>query len=85
MSIVTSRGFQEFFRSSDNCVALSEQSEFAKAVIDSMEQLMFLKRINDEQLMLYPAIGKLAGKYPKEYEEQRRENSKENQKGEDEE
>ena len=33
MSIVTSRGFQEFFRSSDNCVALSEQSEFAKAVI----------------------------------------------------
>ena len=33
LSIVTSRGFQEFFRSSDNCVALSEQSEFAKAVI----------------------------------------------------
>ena len=46
---------------------------------------MFSKRKNDEQLMLYPAIGKLAGKYPKEYEEQLRENSKENQKGEDEE
>ena len=30
---VTRRGFQEFFRSSDNCCALSERSEFAKAVI----------------------------------------------------
>ena len=50
-----------------------------------MEQLMFLKRIKDEQLVLYPAIGKLAGKYPKEYEEQLKENSKENQEGEDEE
>ena len=56
-----------------------------KPVIDSMEQLMFLKRIKDEQLVLYPAIGKLAGKYPKEYEEQLKENSKENQEGEDEE
>ena len=61
------------------------EGEFAKAIIDSMEQLMFLKRIKDEQLVLYPAIGKLAGKYPKEYEEQLKENSKENQEGEDEE
>ena len=56
------------------------EGEFAKAVIDSMEQLMFLKRIKDEQLVLYPAIGKLAGKYPKEYEEQLKENPTENQK-----
>ena len=35
------------------------EGEFAKAIIDSMEQLM---RIKDEQLVLYPAIGKLAGK-----------------------
>lgn len=61
------------------------EGEFAKAIIDSMEQLMFLKRIKDEQLVLIPAIGKLAGKYPKEYEEQLKENSKENQEGEDEE
>lgn len=33
LSTVTSRGFQKFFRSSDNCCALFERSEFAKAVI----------------------------------------------------
>ena len=50
------------------------EGEFARTVIDNMELWMFLKKQSDgRQVMLYPAIGKLEGHYPKEYEMRLRE------------
>lgn len=50
------------------------EGEFARTVIDNMELWMFLKKQSDgRRVMLYPAIGKLEGHYPKEYEMRLRE------------
>ena len=51
--------------------------EFSRYVIETMENWMFLKKIaDDRQVILYPAIGKLDGQYPKEYEAQLKEKVK---------
>ena len=51
--------------------------EFSRYVIETMENWMFLKKIaDDRQVILYPAIGKLDGHYPKEYEAQLKEKVK---------
>ena len=51
--------------------------EFSRYVIETMENWMFLKKIaDDRQVILYPAIGKLEGHYPKEYEAQLKEKVK---------
>ncbi|MFR8374817.1 MAG: TIGR02678 family protein [Lachnospiraceae bacterium] len=53
------------------------EGEFSRYVIETMENWMFLKKIaDDRQVILYPAIGKLEGHYPKEYEAQLKEKVK---------
>ena len=56
------------------------EGEFTRCVMDSMEVWMFLKRIESgQQVVLYPAIGKLAGHYPKDYEMQLKQQNKNDQ------
>lgn len=56
------------------------EGEFSRYVMDCMEVWMFLKRTKSgQQVVLYPAIGKLVGHYPKDYEMQLKQQNKNDQ------
>ena len=59
-SVMVGAGFSKNYRE-------MPEGEFVRIVSEAMETWMFIERKPSREIMIYPAVGKIQGHYPKDY------------------